>query len=189
MILHALTISQPWATLVVAGVKKYESRSWAVAPRKLPKVLAIHAGKGIDRMVRAHITTRDHNGLLVFREPYADALYRAGYSIADPWQREYDTLDVGALRKLPLGAVVGVARTAPAMPADQITDAWKRGTIDELEYRLGDYSAGRYAWPLPHVMSFGTPVPCKGMLGLWPLPPLLAFDVLAMYAQSREDAA
>ena len=44
--MKALTIRQPWATLIMQGVKRYEFRSWKTNFRG--EVL-IHAGKGIDK--------------------------------------------------------------------------------------------------------------------------------------------
>ena len=43
--LKIITIKQPWATLIAAGYKKYEFRSWKT---KYRGPLLIHAGKGID---------------------------------------------------------------------------------------------------------------------------------------------
>lgn len=47
----ALSLIQPWATLLVAGVKRYETRSWETAYRG---PLLIHASKKIDRRYLAH---------------------------------------------------------------------------------------------------------------------------------------
>ncbi len=44
--MKVLTIRQPWATLIVEGVKKYEFRSWKTNYRG---EFLIHAGKGIDK--------------------------------------------------------------------------------------------------------------------------------------------
>ena len=44
--MKALTIRQPWATLIMLGVKRYEFRSWKTNFRG--EVL-IHAGQGIDK--------------------------------------------------------------------------------------------------------------------------------------------
>jgi hypothetical protein len=41
----ALTLTQPWATLVVLGVKRFETRGWSPAGRALPLRLAVHAAK------------------------------------------------------------------------------------------------------------------------------------------------
>ena len=44
--MKALTLKQPWATLVAEGIKQYEFRSWKTNYRG--KIL-IHAGVGIDK--------------------------------------------------------------------------------------------------------------------------------------------
>jgi len=44
--MKAITIKQPWATLIVKGYKKYEFRTWKTKYRG--KIL-IHAGKGVDK--------------------------------------------------------------------------------------------------------------------------------------------
>ena len=43
--MRVITLTQPWATLVAEGLKKYEFRSWKYSYRG---ELLIHAGKGID---------------------------------------------------------------------------------------------------------------------------------------------
>lgn len=40
--IKAITILQPWASAIVRGVKRYETRSWATSYRG---IIAIHAGK------------------------------------------------------------------------------------------------------------------------------------------------
>ena len=44
--MKALTIKQPWATLIMQGDKRFEFRSWRTHYRG---DLLIHAGKGIDK--------------------------------------------------------------------------------------------------------------------------------------------
>ncbi|MGV0985051.1 MAG: ASCH domain-containing protein [Limnohabitans sp.] len=43
--MKALTLTQPWATLVIAGTKQYETRGWHTDYRG---TIAIHAAKGQD---------------------------------------------------------------------------------------------------------------------------------------------
>lgn len=43
--LKVLTVRQPWASLITAGIKNIENRSWYTSHRG---PLAIHAGKGTD---------------------------------------------------------------------------------------------------------------------------------------------
>lgn len=44
--MKAITLKQPWATLVAEGLKKYEFRSWKYSYRG---EILIHAGKGVDK--------------------------------------------------------------------------------------------------------------------------------------------
>lgn len=44
--MKVLTIRQPWATLIIAGLKRYEFRSWNT---KYRGEILIHAGKTIDK--------------------------------------------------------------------------------------------------------------------------------------------
>ena len=54
--MKALTIKQPWATLIIEGYKKYEFRSWKTNYRG--KIL-IHAGLSIDKSVANNF--KDYN--------------------------------------------------------------------------------------------------------------------------------
>lgn len=51
---RAITISQPYATLIASGEKWIENRTWAPKYRGL---LAIHAGKGVQYLRRADVDT------------------------------------------------------------------------------------------------------------------------------------
>lgn len=86
--MKALTLTQPWATLVACGAKRWETRSWGTGFRGL---LAIHAGKGFPRDARE----------LCSESPFHEALERAGFEPA---------------RDLPTGAVVAVARLVSVRP-------------------------------------------------------------------------
>ena len=54
--MKALTIKEPWATLIINGYKKYEFRSWKTNYRG--KIL-IHAGKTTDKEACSRV--RDYN--------------------------------------------------------------------------------------------------------------------------------
>ncbi|MDX5091650.1 ASCH domain-containing protein, partial [Lactobacillus crispatus] len=46
--MKAITIHQPWATLIALGEKQFETRSWET---KYRGPLAIHAGKKVDKEI------------------------------------------------------------------------------------------------------------------------------------------
>lgn len=66
--MKALTIQQPWASLVIAGAKTYETRSWSTKHRS---ELLIHAGARFPEPAQ----------LLCKREPFFSCL--GGRSFAD----------------------------------------------------------------------------------------------------------
>jgi hypothetical protein len=47
--MKAISLWQPWASLIAAGLKPYETRNWAPAPSMIGQTIAIHAAKKIDR--------------------------------------------------------------------------------------------------------------------------------------------
>lgn len=85
--MKALSLTQPWATLVAIGAKRLETRGWKTDHRG---ALAIHAAKKFTSEERA----------LCEREPFRSALSAAGYD-AD---------------NLPLGAVLAVVHLTTVVP-------------------------------------------------------------------------
>ena len=85
--MKALTLYQPWATLVAIGAKKIETRSW---PTKYRGTIAIHAG------LNKRYCGMKSKDYICGNEPFNDVLKAA-------WDRLHDPLDF-----MPLGAVVAV---------------------------------------------------------------------------------
>lgn len=133
----ALSLTQPWATLVVTGQKKIETRSWRTSHRG---ELGIHASKTFPRSAKA----------LCSEEPFRGALYRESFR---------------AVEDLPVGCLLGTVRVFDCISTDNVrrgaTDAGAR------EWAFGDYGPGRWAWVLTDAVMFEWPVPMKGALSLW----------------------
>lgn len=141
--MRALTIRQPWASLIATGVKRYETRS---RPTRVRGRIAIHAGlalpfrRGITRCMAPDVT--------VFHF-WRDGLWiETGAGL----QRE--------MRRLPLGAVVATAELVDCVRTEDT------GT-PTLERRLGDWTPGRWAWELADVRPLAEPVPARGKQGWW----------------------
>lgn len=159
--MKALSLTQPWASLVAIGAKKIETRSWT---RSYQGPIAIHASKGFPKECREMCGTA----------PFYDALVDGGITNE---------------RELPLGAIVALARVVHILPTFWLyedgeriglsvgsLDPTQRGdwAFDEEEEAFGDYSKGRFAWFLADVKRLPQPVPCTGALGLWTVPPDVA---------------
>ena len=178
--MKALTIRQPWASLIALGVKHIETRSWRAPQSLIGQTIAIHAGKALDGR---HFDQFGEWSLHV--PPYIDGLpqlRRLGAIGPDG-----NSLVMEHVRVLPLGAVVATATLADCLPMVEMNgDDERDGTcvvlngtkahIDhEGEFRLtdiadqlpfGDFQPGRWAWMLTNVQPCD-PVPAKGKQGLW----------------------
>lgn len=157
--MKAISLWQPWATLVAVGAKRIETRGW---PTRYRGPLAIQAAK------RWNGELRD----LCFQEPFRTTLLRALGAISAK-------ASVGAklFDELPRGAVVARANLidcVPIRPGRRVRAA--RGTVvppydGSAEHAFGDYSDGRYAWILADVVALPAPVPVRGRQQLWTLAP------------------
>lgn len=145
--MKALTLTQPWATLVASGAKRFETRSWSTC---YTGPLAIHAAKGFPSWARETVE----------EEPFRTALAQHGFSCAS---------------ELPTGVIVAVAilRRCIYIEADVTkgglweVDVWER--ISE-EHEFGDYTPGRYAWELGGAVRVEPPIACRGALSVWDVP-------------------
>ncbi len=157
--MKALTLTQPWATLVAYGEKRIETRSWMTHYRG---PLAIHAGKGFP--------LADRN--LCGREPFRSALRRVGLGGLGLMAPE---------QVLPRGAVVAIVNLSSVTPTETIDWRYPPSHATPDEEAFGDYSPGRYLWVLEDVVRLDAPLVARGSLGLWtPEPGVIA--VLEAYA-------
>lgn len=153
--MKALSLTQPWATLVAIGAKRIETRSWVTPYRG---EVAIHAAK--------KWTADDRYAC--WDEPIRSAL--APTNLVD--FGSYDDLPLDAIERfrLPLGAIVAVAALVQIDSTDSLSRArW----MSERELAFGDYSDGRYGWLLGCALPLREPIPCRGALGLWTVPPAI----------------
>jgi putative component of membrane protein insertase Oxa1/YidC/SpoIIIJ protein YidD len=148
--LKALTILQPWASLLAIGEKLYETRSWAT---KYRGPIAIHAGKQDFRVL---IRTLPVNTQKAMYDALCDA-----YGIKS-----------GAFTRLTAGAIIATAELIECHCIVQhgsngiVTD---RGTItcSEQELIFGDFTPGRYAWAFANMKLLPEPIPARGHQRLW----------------------
>jgi hypothetical protein len=90
--MKSITITQPWATLIVLGAKHYETRTWETRHRGQ---LAIHASRRFPEAQRE----------LCRHEPIRSVLRKAGY---------YSWSD------LPIGAVLGTVQLTDCLPVEKV---------------------------------------------------------------------
>ncbi len=138
--MKAITIRQPWASLLASGKKLYETRGWST---RYTGPIAIHAAKW---PVRRTI----------------DALASAGrWDTLEWFERLFQT--PGALGEMPGGVIVGKAVLTRCHPIDKAFLA----KLSPQERALGDFTAGRYAWEFAEMTACAQLLPAKGAQGLW----------------------
>lgn len=142
--MKALTLTQPWASLIAIGAKRIETRSWTTDFRGQ---VAIHAAKGL--------------GPVGGKSGLKDRCRMPAFAIA---------LE-GIEQPLQLGAIVAVANLVNVRRIDMRVRAEVMSQIvTPYEIEFGDYASGRYAWILEDVKPLAQPVPCSGALSLWEVP-------------------
>jgi hypothetical protein len=140
----ALTIWQPWCTLIVEGCKPFEYRRHARCKPFVGQRVALHAG--------ARKMRRDEIADLYARlehEPALTGLTNLG--------RAFDILDIAwrSPEKIPLSAVLGAAILGQPKAASEI-----HGDSDRVDQHV-------FGWPLTDVQRFDPPIPARGARGFW----------------------
>lgn len=143
--MKAITLTQPWATLVAIGAKRWETRSWSTRYRG---PLAIHAAKSMPGYAKD----------AYFEAPFHDALCPVangeGYNLQD----------------LPRGEVIAIVNLLGCWPAEALIVSDK---LTEQERAFGDYGPNRYGWRLASPAPIKPGEKAVGHLGLWDWEPSL----------------
>lgn len=163
--MKALTIWQPWASLIACGVKRYETRSW---PTKYRGSIAIHAAMKNPLSVSL---SGDCMGVLIDemmntrRLPLWEQMPRgvviATAELVNVWHIVYHPgPNVDKARHIDIGA--------ESMTEDKHDPNFGDYFVPtDKEIILGDWTPGRYAWELANVKILPEPIPVKGKQGLW----------------------
>jgi hypothetical protein len=141
--MKAITIHQPWASLIAVGAKRFETRGWKTSYRG---PIAIHAGK----------------------QKNFDTCMRLARDYANLW-REITPLQFGSI--IAIADLVECWRVSDWLFDHDTQIAYLHSQdqdylISPMEHMFGDYTPGRYAWQLDNVRLID-PVSIKGQQGLW----------------------
>ncbi len=158
--LPALTMTEPWATLVAKSVKRRETRSWHTRYRG---PIAIQSAKGFPAHARATCLS----------EPFRSALADVGYAIDRMPVEDWKTFT------LPLGHVIAIAQL---VTVELITEF---NVPPDPERAFGNYTAGRFMWLFGKVVELSRPIPASGAHRLWPwqLPMENQDEIVALLGQ------
>lgn len=156
--MKALTIWQPWASLIVAGAKPYEFRGWRFPRSLVGQRVVIHAAaRKIDRE-----EARDLFHLRKLRNVDADHKLAWAETCLRAEKAE-PVLAKAVAAALPLAAGLGTAVLGE--PRNGIAIAEEFGVP-----RANDSDRDAHAnwgWPMLDIEAWDEPVPMRGAQGFW----------------------
>lgn len=165
--MKAITIYQPWATLIMVGAKPYEFRHWDYGER-FPDIVGtrvvIHASARVVKLkeivdLLERIEEDGGEGTALDPAKAVPLLERVRATIESGGlfvRKDVETLE------LPLGAALGTATITRARRAGALFS----GTIADSS-RIDQHV---FAWPLQAIEPFKSPLPCRGLQGFWNFP-------------------
>lgn len=135
--MKALSLDQPWASAIAAGLKRIETRGKRISHRG---PIAIHGTLRADLEIRSAFEIRQ------------DEAVRAAFA----------AIGITNFEDLPFGAVVATAELVDCVPSEEL-----RKTITSAEAIWGNYGPKRYGYVLANIVRLERPVQCRGYQYLW----------------------
>ena len=139
--MKALTLTQPWASLIALRKKRFETRSWGTAYRGK---LAIHAAKGFPKHCQDFAARCRETGIAL-RDPLPLGEVICTVELVDVWT---------VIEQMQGGVKL------------ELTDGC-RLQLGGQELAFGDYRDGRKIWELRDLVVLPIPIQAKGALSLW----------------------
>lgn len=166
MITHAFTCTGPYAILILLGIKRVENRSAMPAPAR--GRCAVSCSKSFcaaEFGAFVHWASR--------------ALPPEAFARIPSW---------GEVKDWP-GRIVGACDYAARGRDDLVLEPETASAADggrTRQFASLPWDEGyAYWWDLSEAVRFGRPIPCRGNVGMWPLPADLAARVNAADAQAH----
>ena len=149
--MKALSIRQPWASLVASGAKYIETRSRPAPTAIIGQRIAIHACKGLS-----------HDGKqLCYSDEVVTALWPEILELECLAQNAATTARIAQLLR---GVVIATARVTGCYSTNDLHLVER---LSGSERAFGDYAPDRHMWVLNEVHLLPAPIAAKGQLGLW----------------------
>ncbi len=148
MTIPAITLHEPWATLMALGIKTIETRSWDMNHYR--GWMAIHAAAGIPAYARQAM----ENNIFIH-----DALLPHGIDVSN-WTQN-------------AGKVVAIGRLDCVYKTHTLVESLFLGRpidgriISPVQVNFGDYTPGRFGWVFDKIVPLPTPCPAKGFQRIW----------------------
>lgn len=157
----ALTIWQPWASLIIAGAKPYEFRGWRTPRGIIGQRIVIHAAaKRIDEG-----ELRELRHLRTFRNTDADHKLAWGETCLHA-EKAAQVLDDAMAGKLPMASGIGTAIIGE--PRNGLEIASEFGVPRANDSARDEHA--NWGWPMLEIEKWPEPIPMRGAQGFWQWP-------------------
>jgi hypothetical protein len=179
--MKAISLWQPYASLIACGAKPFETRDWAPPRELIGQTIAIHAAKKIDSasIDFAEALTYGQFDAQPLCEGLSDKLEASMEGTPDELmgkfgQAAFPTGCVVAIARLDAAFKLGETAQGTARPAASVVERMTSRPMPEcftVRYDdFGDYAVGRWVWLLREVKPLKPPVRVVGRQGFFDLP-------------------
>lgn len=159
--MKALTIWQPWASLIIAGAKPYEFRGWRFPASMIGQRIVIHAAKRKIEIDEAGHLFHLRN----FRNCSDDNKLRWAETclVAEHAQAVFNQ---ALERNLPMAAGIGTAVLGEPRLGTEIAEEFG---VPRANDSTRDQHAN-WGWPMLDIERWPEPIPMRGFQGFWNCP-------------------
>lgn len=160
--IKAISLWEPWASLIATGAKTVETRSWHT---KYRGELLICAAKKRDKESLELLKKAEFaNGLmpLIMNKPATNES-QCVFKI-------HEAVNKATLEVLNFGKAVAIVEMYDCIKTEDFLFAYAIGEESEEmenEIEFGDYSDGRFAWLFKNIRRIKEPFPVKGSQGFF----------------------
>ena len=153
----ALTIWQPWGSLIIAGAKPYEFGGWRTSRSIIGQRVVIHAAA-------RKVDWREVHQLVRLLE--AGGRYAAKTCLHPSLGLELLRSGMATPATLPIGAGLGTAIIGEPRNGLEIAEEFgvpRANDSDRDEH-------ANWGWPMLEIERWAEPIPMRGAQGFWPWP-------------------
>jgi len=155
--MKAISVKQPWASLIVEGIKPIENRTWPCPEKYIGQRVLIHASGKMD--FANPLSALNDSQRLCFPTP----------------ESRHKLLDDSTTRS----AIIGSVQIVDCVVNHHSIWAEKTNPIEVCLngiplYHVTQKEGVIYNWVLAHPIKFPEPIPAKGKLGFWDFPDIIA---------------
>lgn len=162
--MKAISIKQPWASLIVHGIKNIENRSWKCPEKYIGQRILIHASGKPDK-----------EPYMLFNDVQADVIYNCVMDVCASYHQlsaiigSVEIVDCVINHPSIWAEKTKVDCTHPLKCGSYDTESCTDGCIHHLGFIKPTYN-----WVLDNPILFPTPMPAKGKLSFWDYPDIQA---------------